>query len=122
MNPSKFRRDIEAEQKKHPGKCIYHLSKFHTTDECSIKKESDKIVDDQKPGSSSPSHNASSSGHLRHIKDDIFEDAVSDDAVENFVDESTNDTNDEELIYFARVTNHYLRLVKASTNCCNISS
>jgi hypothetical protein len=114
MNPSRFRCDIEAEQKKHPGKCIYHLSNSHTTDECYIKKECDKIVADRKSDASSPSPNASSSGHLHHIKDDIFEDAVSNDFVENIVDESTNDTNNEELIYFARVTNHYLRLVMAS--------
>jgi hypothetical protein len=40
---------------------------------------------------------------------------VSDDIVEAIVDESTNDTNEEELLYFARVTNHYLHLIKTST-------
>lgn len=62
---------------------------------------------------SSSSPNAGSSGYLHHIKDDIFENVISDDFIDNVGDESTNVTNNEELIYFAHVTNHYLNLVKA---------
>jgi hypothetical protein len=29
LDPTKFRQEIEAEQRRHPGKCIYHLSKSH---------------------------------------------------------------------------------------------
>ncbi len=111
MNPSKFRRDIENEHRKHSGKYIYHLSKTHTTDECNVKRECDKLLADRK--NSSPStQNAGSSGQLRNLKEEIFEDAVSDDVT----DDSTNDTNEDQLLYFARVTNPYLRLVKASTS------
>jgi hypothetical protein len=40
---------------------------------------------------------------------------VSDNVVDDCVDESPNNTNEDKLLYFAHVTNHYLRLVKAST-------
>jgi hypothetical protein len=113
MNPSKFRRDIEAEQRKHPSKCIYHMSKSHTTDDCSVKKDCDKQVADRKPNISSSIPNTGVSGHLRHMKDDIFEDAVSDDVADDVLIDSPNDTNEDELLYFARVTNHYLRIVKS---------
>jgi hypothetical protein len=46
MNPSKFRREIEAEQRKHSGKCIFHLTKSHPTEECNVKKECDKLLPD----------------------------------------------------------------------------
>jgi hypothetical protein len=39
-----------------------------------------------------------------------------DDGADDHADESTNDTNEDELLCFAHVTNHYLRLVKASTS------
>jgi hypothetical protein len=65
MNPSKFHREIEAEQRKHLGKCIFHLTKSHSTDECNVKKECDKLLVDHKNGTSSSSQNAGSTGQLR---------------------------------------------------------
>jgi hypothetical protein len=65
MNPSKFHREIEAEQRKHLGKCIFHLTKSHSTDECNVKKECDKLLVDHKNGTSSSSQNADSTGQLR---------------------------------------------------------
>jgi hypothetical protein len=115
MNPSKFRRDIEAEQRKHPGRSFYHLSKSHTTDDCSVKKDCDKQVADRRPNTSSSISNTGVSGHLRHMKDDIFEDAVSDDVADDILIDSSNDTNEDELLYFARVTSHYLHIVKATS-------
>jgi hypothetical protein len=53
---------------------------------------------------------------VRNVKGEIFDDAVPDNVLDDCADESTNDTNEDELLYFARVTNHYLHLVKASTS------
>jgi hypothetical protein len=76
----KFHHVIESEQKKHPDKCIYHLSKSHPTAECSVKKECDKILANRKD-SNGPTLLTGSSGHLRHVKEEVFEDAVSEDLV-----------------------------------------
>jgi hypothetical protein len=81
MNPSKFCCEIEAEQCKHPGKCIYHLSKFHTTAVVLSRRKS-------------------------VIYYDVFEDAVAEDTVDDSTTDVSNDTNEEDLIYFARMTNH----------------
>jgi hypothetical protein len=63
-------------------------------------------------GSSSSSSNTT--GRLRHITEDLDEE-VEQEEVENVLpDAQTNNTNEEVLPYFARVTNHYLRLVKNS--------
>jgi hypothetical protein len=63
---------------------------------------------------STPSSIVSSSGYLCHIKDEIFEDAASNDVVDDTIEDVTNDTNEDDLLYFACVTNHYLHLAKAS--------
>ncbi len=57
LNPTKYCTEIEGEQRKYPGKCIYHLSKSHPTHDCNIKKEPEKLVTEQKklPNSSSSS-------------------------------------------------------------------
>ncbi len=116
MNPSKFCHEIEAEQRKHQGKCIYHLSKSHTTADCSVKKECDKLVLDQKNGTSSSSPITGSTGYLRHFTDNVFEDAAAENTVDASTDDVSNDTNEEDLIYFARMTKHYLHLVKSSSS------
>jgi len=43
----------------------------------------------------------------------VYEDAVESEGIEVVQDES-NDTNEADLLYFARMTNHYLRLAKNS--------
>ena len=50
-----------------------------------------------------------------HVTEDMFVDAASDDA-QIVSDSSGNDTNEDALLYFARVSNHYLHLVKNSSN------
>jgi hypothetical protein len=50
-----------------------------------------------------------------HVTEDMFVDAASDDA-QIGSDSSGNDTNEDALLYFARVSNHYLHLVKNSSN------
>jgi len=42
LNPSKYKSELENEQNQ--GKCIYHLSKTHLTENCHVKKECDTIV------------------------------------------------------------------------------
>jgi hypothetical protein len=110
LNPTKFRREIEAKQRKHPGKCIYHLTKSHPTTDCNVKKECDKLL----AGNKDSSTTSVSSGQLRNVKEDMFEDAVSDDIEDVLPETPSNDTNKDDLYYFARLSNHYLHLVKAS--------
>jgi hypothetical protein len=64
LNPTKFRRELEAEQKKHQGKCIYHLSKSHPTAECNVKKECDKLIAENKNSSTPGTIANGSSGQL----------------------------------------------------------
>ncbi len=110
MQPTKYCQEIQKEQLKYPDMCIFHLSKTHITDDCHVKKECDK-----NRTSKSSAGNGSSSGQttnlpgqLRHLTETLeFEDAV-DEVVSDSVDDSTiNDTNQEVLNYFSRVTNHY---------------
>jgi hypothetical protein len=111
MTPQKFKAAIEAEQNKHPGKCIYHLSKSHPTMSCSIKKECDKLLAEQK---ASASVSNSTSGQLHNIKEDSsVQDEITDDTADLVSDEpEPNDTNAANLFYFARLKNHYLCLAK----------
>lgn len=125
LQPVKFCKEIEAEQARHLGKCIYHLTKSHQTETCSTIKEFQKssvIKQDGSAGVSTSNTAGTRSGHLRNIKEDEFMDAESDivqdsvslqdDAEEAVV--SSNDTKEVSLHYFARLSNHYLRLVKSS--------
>jgi hypothetical protein len=113
MNPVKFCKEIEAEQAKHPNKCIFHLSKTHPTENCTVKKECDALISAQKSATSSGS-NGTLSGRLHHITEDTCEDAVTEIVVDAMDESAANDTNEDELIYFACPTNHYLHLVKVS--------
>jgi hypothetical protein len=113
LNPSKFCTEIEGEQKKHPGKCNYHLSKSHPTHDCNVKKECEKLLAEQKKLLTSSSL-TTPSGHLRNLKEEIFEDAVAVDS-DAVVSDSSNNTNEDDLYYFAHLKNHYLRLVKTKS-------
>jgi hypothetical protein len=119
MNPVKFRVEMEAEQNKHPGKCLYHLTKSHPTCDCYIKKECKKLLAAKKstgPNTSSNSPNSGSNGQLRNITELVGEDiAVDEDNAFNMMPDS-NDTNKEELFYFTHIKNHYLHLVKSSSS------
>jgi hypothetical protein len=111
LNPSKFCKEIAAEQLKDPGLCIYHLSSSHLTETCHIKLDCDKRAFSKKPNTSSPSASGQTTGQLRHITEELYEDAA------EVIDSNecvTKDTNEAELLYFARVSKHYLCLVKAA--------
>jgi hypothetical protein len=124
LSPAKFCKEITQEQQKYPDQCIFHLTKTHLTSECNLKRGCDRIIASKKKsgnpqgGSSSHSlgqqaHSSPSSGHLRLITEEVFSDAnMQEEFTEtepSFIE--NNDTNDADLIYFARLSNHYLRLV-----------
>jgi len=112
-NPVKYAKEIESEQLKFPGKCLYHLSKSHSTDKCHIKRELDK-TSNQSSRQPVPNVITTPTGQLRHITEDGFEDAEED--VDTIVEPADlgNHTNEESLLYFAHLSKHYLRLVTAS--------
>jgi hypothetical protein len=113
LNPTKYCKELAAEQRFYPNKCIYHLSDTHCTADCHIKKKCEKMGLDQKQRNSQPNSPGTQTGQLRHITKEHFEDATSDFIPE--VDESNgNDTNKESLLYFTRISNHYLRMVKTT--------
>jgi len=49
----------------------------------------------------------SGQGQLRHITEEVYEDALHEDVSDSIVDEGINDTDQEVLNYFSHVTNHY---------------
>jgi hypothetical protein len=113
LNPSKYKSELENEQKKHQGKCIYHLSKTHLMENCHVKKECDIIVNSRGNTQGSTPISNTHPGQLRHMIEESYEDAI-EDQVADSSEAVTNDTNENSLHYFSRVTNHYLRLVKSS--------
>jgi hypothetical protein len=93
------------------------LSESHSTVECTVKKERDKLLLEKKDTNASSS-STGTSGHLRNVKEKVFKDAVSDNTVteedaDALIDPS-KDTNEDHMYYFAHMSNHYLHLVKAS--------
>jgi len=114
MNPDKFSKEIEAEQRKHPGKCIYHLSKTHPTTQCDVKKECDKILLAKKTSGGNQRNSQTSQGQLRHITEEFVQEEDHEECEEVSSEEIPNDTNEEVLNYFTCVTKHYLRLVKST--------
>jgi hypothetical protein len=111
LKPGKFSKEIDQEQCKNPDKCIYHLTKSHSTENCTVKCECDKLRTKKNPSTSPVPSTSGQAGHLRHITEEVFEDAVmpEDSAVAaNLLD---NDTNHDDLLYFARLSSHFLRLV-----------
>jgi hypothetical protein len=113
LNPSRYKSELDAEQKKHHGKCIYHLSRSHTTENCHVKKECDATVAGRGSSNNPSSNSASTTGQLQHITEESFEDAIDDQVVDSSED-VPNNTNEDNLHYFSRVTNHYLHLAKSA--------
>jgi hypothetical protein len=132
LNPAKFSKEILLEQQKYPGQCIFHLTKTHLTEDCNLKRECDKIIQAKRRSNANQGGSASNSssqggqtsgasGHLRLVTEEVFADAnMHEDLAEVVADECDgNDTNEADLYYFARLSNHYLRLVK---NTCSVQS
>jgi hypothetical protein len=118
--PGKFRKEIEAEQQCYLGLFIYHLTKTHTTVDCSVRKACMPLQLSQKDSSTTSSMNVTV--QLRNIKEDSFEDAFSEDLIaEDMSDACPNDTNEDLLHYFARLSNHYLHLAKSITTSSVLS-
>jgi hypothetical protein len=113
LNPAKYSKELAAEQAKHPGQCIYHLSSSHPTDDCHIKIDCDKRATSKKPGTLHPSNGTT--GQLRHITEEVFEDAADSADYESKEDMVTpKDTNDVDSLCFVRVSKHYLCLAKTT--------
>lgn len=103
LNPEKYKSELAAEQQKHEGKCVYHLTDTHTTETCSIKKECDHIVSQRSLSNIGPTSPVS--GHFCNVKEDVIEESVPDKMPEMH-DPDCNDTNDANLFYFVRMKNH----------------
>jgi len=104
-NPNKYKNDIDSEQKRYPGRCLYHLTKTHSSDDCHIKKECDKVLAAKKSNSNTSvatgSQSGTTTGQLRHLTEEAFEDAIDLDPKDESYDTISNDTNGVDLLYFA---------------------
>jgi hypothetical protein len=121
MNPIKFSKHLENEQLCHPSKCIYHLSKTHQTDKCAVKLECDRLLV-AKRNESSFNTTSPSVGQLRHVTEDSSSVSVIEDIPDVDFDFPGNDTNeDDALLYFERLSKHYLCLVKSSSSVPPVS-
>ncbi len=98
QNPTRFCEEINNEQRCHPNKCIYHLSKMHQTAECNVMKECDRLLVARQTIVSG--NTSSTLGQLCHITDEVFEDTVLEDFQDTVVDLS-NDTYQDVLNCFA---------------------
>jgi len=110
-NPSTYKAELELKQKKFPNHCIYHLTRTHATMDCHVKKDCDKVIAakcSNQNNSTSSAVSGTSTGQLRHLTEEVFEDAVDLDVVDESLDQPSNDTNEVDLLYFARVFNHHL--------------
>jgi hypothetical protein len=117
LNPTKFYQQIENEQRHHLNKCIYHLSKTHQTSNCAVKKECNKILEAKKSSDSVTPATSTRTGQLRHLTEEEFSDAVTDDVtLDADCVTKGNDTNEAALMYFSRISKDYLRLVKSSSS------
>jgi hypothetical protein len=72
-----------------------HFSKSHATEDCNIKKECDKLINEKKNPTSSSSPTATV-GRLRHLTEDD-EEHVSEDSSDVLLDPPSNDTNEVDL-------------------------
>ncbi len=101
LNPEKYKAELAAEQKKHEGKCIYHLTGTHPKETCSIKKECDRLIAQR--SSSAGGSLPQSSGHLRNVKEEVLEEPVFEEVPDMLPDSDSNLTNDDDLFYFVRM-------------------
>lgn len=92
---------------------------MHSTEDCAVKKECDRIVAARTSNSGNTGSgtagsgtvvNSTNTGRLRHITEESEKQVDSD--VFQEAEEMHNDTNQDILNYFTRVTNHYLRLAR----------
>ena len=90
LNPTKFKNELETEQKKCAGKCIYHLTDSHTTEDCNVKKECDKFLSAKKSTNS-----IATTGQLCQNTEELSQDEIDDDAGNVSNEDIHNDTNEE---------------------------
>jgi hypothetical protein len=103
-HPAKYCREIEAVSQKYPFRCLYHLSNSHKTEFCGVLKGDGKVADSSRNTSTSANQ-----GQLRHITEDAVDELEPDQNDDDVsVDITANDTNEDDLPYFARMMNHFL--------------
>jgi hypothetical protein len=89
-----------------------------------VKKECDRILaTNKKPTTYSPNPKQPTTGQLRHITEEGNLDTieVEDEVHDNEFAMLASDTNEDELLYFARLTKHYLRVVKNNPNAPSVN-
>jgi hypothetical protein len=89
-----------------------------------VKKECDRICEKIMADKKAGLQTSATTGHLRRITELLEENELDIVATpDTLSDTPSNDTNESDLYYFARLSNHYLRLVKsnssASVDCCH---
>jgi hypothetical protein len=98
---------------------------MQSTADCHVKNECDKVLAAKKSSSNnfvtSGSQSGTTPGLLRHLTEEAFEDAIDLDPTDESYDSTSNDTNDVDLLYFARVSKHYLHLIKNDSSKTFIS-
>ncbi len=109
--PTKFRREIDEASKTFPFHCLSHLSSSHKFEACGVLKAGDKSAN-----SSKHTHPLTNHGQLNHTTEDSVDDKVNNSMADlPDYDVLVEDTDNEDALpYFARMTNHFLRLVKTS--------
>ena len=100
-------------------KCIYYLSSTHATEECHIKKDFDRQRAEKSTNPNKPM--SGTSGLLHNLEEEMPEENPAEELSENLPDMTTNETNVDDLYYFARLINHYLRLVRSSPSLSTTS-
>ena len=88
-------------------------SSYQVSSDSQLRRQESVCILAGKQGSGSQS-SSSSSSQLRHITEEKIEEAVDESNVVSDDQDTTNDTSDQVLHYFAHVTNHYLCLVKGN--------
>jgi hypothetical protein len=86
-----------------PFRCLYHLSNSHKTEFCGVLKGDGKVADSSRNTSISANQ-----GQLRHITEDAVDELEPDQNKDNVsVDITANETNEDDLPYFARMIIFY---------------
>ncbi len=91
---------------------------------CAVKLECDRLLA-AKCGGPPSNTTPQPVGQLRHITEDSILDSVLEDVtdvdLDMTLDMTSNDTNKDALLYFERLSKHYLHLVKSSPSAQQFS-
>jgi hypothetical protein len=97
----------------YPGKCLYHLSKTPSTDNFHGIKAIDKTLGIR-------SATVPQEVTAPTVTEELYEDAADDVLTVVESPDTGNDTNEESLLYFARLSKHYLCLVTTPSSTVDV--